>query len=35
MEIEISSPVDGVCAEIRVQQGDIVQAQDELIIVSE
>jgi biotin carboxyl carrier protein len=35
MEIAISSPVDGLCLEICVQQGDIVQAQDELIVISE
>lgn len=33
MEVEIRSPVDGSCAGVQVQAGDLIDANDDLIII--
>lgn len=33
MEMEMSSPVDGVCVGVNVQEGSLVQARDELFVI--
>ncbi|KAI1443513.1 hypothetical protein F5Y02DRAFT_203847 [Annulohypoxylon stygium] len=33
MEIELCSPVEGICVKVNVQEGSIVQARDELFVI--
>jgi biotin carboxyl carrier protein len=33
MEIEVPSPMDGVCAKMVVEEGRVVQAHDELLVI--
>lgn len=33
MEVEIRSPVAGVCAKVLVKEGDLIDADDDLVVI--